>query len=73
VKKEIYECDECATQKKETNNWWVVLLGTAFTILPFTQPFMVPTEDVGVYHICGHTCLLKVLSRWLSEKQGGTT
>lgn len=71
VKKEIYECDTCGTHKKETNNWWVAITGETFDVVPFGQPFVLPSniKDTDVLHICGQDCLIKVLSRWLSETQ----
>lgn len=71
MKKEIYECDACGTQKKETNNWWVALTGETFDVVPFNRPFVVPSDVTiaNVLHICGQDCLIKVLSRWLSETQ----
>ena len=58
-------CDECGTQKKETNHWfagffWAV--GVGISIRPFTE-----TEPDTSKFLCGENCVLSFVSKSLRE------
>jgi hypothetical protein len=66
AKVEVYRCDECGTEKKETNHWFEIQMGEygpGFTRTLIVTPW---TEHPnGVLHICGEQCAHKVLQKWL--------
>lgn len=70
-----YICDECGTQKKESNHWWVLTLRgrsyngsefvNAFVLLPWEEP-----DAMGVRaHLCSESCATKALSKWMASLQ----
>ena len=65
-----YICDECGTQKKESNHWWLLTIfecetGDKFEIGPWNE------DDVqdGVKHLCSESCATKALSKWMASFQ----
>ena len=77
-KVETYQCDQCKTQKKETNAWWKVFLLDAdkddvnvgvvilkWEINSITRPFSHPEvlPDKADAHLCGANCVTEWLSR----------
>lgn len=69
-----YICDECGTQKKESNHWWMLARGrsyhtkefrTAYVLLPWEDP---DGADVTA-HLCSESCATKALSKWMASLQ----
>jgi hypothetical protein len=63
AKVEVYRCDECGAEKKETNHWFLISSdGASF----FAEPWSDHNAEAGYSaHICGEQCAHKVLQKWL--------
>lgn len=69
-----HECDECHTQKKETNHWWVVYRHqpgapnpNAVTVETFNPAIDRKSVIAKMYDACGIECALKLVQRRLQE------
>ncbi|HWR35993.1 MAG TPA: hypothetical protein VN622_09015 [Clostridia bacterium] len=69
---EVYTCDVCGVQKRETNDWLSVsALPVAETngsrlIVSTWDPLEVARGDVA--HICGENCLLVLVGWWAQTR-----
>jgi hypothetical protein len=59
AKVEVYRCDECGAEKKETNHWFVISNAVGLFRIQTWNP------DAVSGHICGEQCVHKVLQKWL--------
>ena len=62
-----YVCDECSTQKKPSNGWFLLYVNPAthgVTTDPWDDE---KAEANGVKHLCGISCVLKVAGRELAK------
>jgi hypothetical protein len=73
-----YVCDECGTQKKESNHWWLVvpLSMLSATVRDYdARVFIIAVwspalaESQGVAHLCSESCATKALSKWMASLQ----
>ena len=59
--KTSYECDICHTEKKDSNNWYMVSVESCILIWPFKQNKL----DNKVI-LCGEACVHKFISQNLA-------
>lgn len=65
MKSTSVHCDECGTEKKETNHWWNVWVSSQ-------SPRLVKMVCVGIggpsrsRDACGQECVNKMVDRWMS-------
>jgi hypothetical protein len=62
MKTEIYTCDVCGTQKKESNHWFVLF--SPFYLSTWTNEAQNVEDAV---HICSSQCAHKKLEEFLSK------
>ncbi len=79
-----YICDECGTQKKESNHWWLFanqtmlpnpvtskrpsILQPVFLLLPWHK---IDPDTPGLVHLCSESCATKALSKWMRSLRNG--
>lgn len=72
-------CDVCGVEKRETNHWLIAVTsvssaadnpGIAFG--PLGAPVR-DDPDFKIEHLCGESCALKHLSRWLDELKAASS
>lgn len=63
--RQAISCDICAVEKKQTNNWFVVLeQGGEFRISGFSSRARLRP---GMKHLCGQTCLHKLVDEFMAR------
>jgi hypothetical protein len=74
MKVQSYACDECGTQKRQTNHWWLLWVGVcrsgppdAFYLIPWDEK-KAATDDHE--HLCGQECVGRALAKWLGQASG---
>jgi hypothetical protein len=63
-------CDECSSEKRDVNHWWVVKTSgdrPVFMVWPWDSAQNV----VDVQHFCGQNCVSTALAKWMSEQVAG--
>lgn len=70
---ESYTCDQCGTQKKDTNHWWVMSIGLGNAHLMLWDQ---TNEDFlngnTALHLCGEACVQKKVSEFMGGKSCAT-
>jgi hypothetical protein len=65
-----YICDECGTQKKESNHWWLLIPDwgdrNSFVLMPWSSLYV---DGLDVKHLCSESCATKQLSKWMQSLQ----
>ena len=65
-------CDECGTQKKETNHWWIAwACPLSWRVWPF-EKCPIPSEDAHfspldpiVLDLCSEQCVTRAIGKWM--------
>lgn len=83
MRETIYRCNQCTTEKKLTNHWWVARICRHlqegedyrnFTLAPWKQdwidPDAKPEDDEEVLHLCGQKCAGEVVAKWMDGVTG---
>lgn len=65
-KVDTFACDECGTQKKETNHWYMLYSQNGEGTLISVSAWDKELEKGNVYHACGRNCVLAMMNRWFS-------
>jgi hypothetical protein len=61
-----FTCDVCGSQKKVTNNWYLVSLDKCITVWPFDAD---NARQKRFATLCGENCLQKFVSQHLDRLQ----
>ena len=62
-----YVCDECGTQKKESNHWYIASSGRmVFAIVAWASD---DPDKKDSLHLCSESCATKALSKWMASLQ----
>lgn len=63
MKIQVYQCDECGVQKKESNHWVIAFVSTdRANFYPWAEG-----AHPDVLHLCGEGCAAKVLSKQVAS------
>lgn len=61
-----YSCDICGQQKRQSNNWFVLMPHKTNDVITATRFDSGDQDEPGVKHCCGVECLMKGVGRWAS-------
>jgi len=70
MKSELFTCDQCGTQKKESNHWFIGTRSTAndaYLIRRWDVKRLTP-PDLPEEHLCGIGCATKAMCAALESK-----
>lgn len=60
-----YSCDECKTQKKDANHWWLISESNNRESITIYQ-WKNPTNNRK--HFCSHECVVRHIQKWMGTK-----
>jgi hypothetical protein len=67
--RQIVSCDICGEEKEQTNHWFVAYdQGGEFRISGLTPT---NSQDVAAKHLCGESCVHKLLDEFLTSLEAG--
>lgn len=62
----IVLCNNCASEKRETNHWWLITKeGPSMTIEPLGDVSY--PQDAGKIHLCSESCVIAFTSRFMNS------
>jgi hypothetical protein len=68
--KQVFTCDECGVEKKETNHWVIGFIGEPPDSVTFVAWSARRAEVKEAIHLCGEGCAGKVLSKAIAGWRG---
>jgi hypothetical protein len=66
-KREVYICDGCGREKKETNSWYKMLVGDALSLWPWKHEGA--NYGSPILYMCGASCVTKKVEEFMGAQK----